>query len=111
MPVGIVVNSVDGATLRAIDSGESLRYTQDVVSSLQLAAGHGAEGALWRVSDEEGMMKPRAPKSITWWIALIIGVVGVVAHLVTIPFLSGYAFWLEVVAFVLLILATALKGL
>ena len=56
-------------------------------------------------------MKLSAPKQITWWIALVVGVIGVLAHLVTIPVLSGFAFWLVVVAFVLLILATLLKDL
>ena len=56
-------------------------------------------------------MSLSAPKQITWWIALIVGIVGIVAQLVTIPVLTGLAFWLVVVAFVLLILATFLKGL
>jgi len=56
-------------------------------------------------------MKLSAPKQITWWIALVVGVVGILAQLVTIPVLSGFAFWLVVVAFVLLILATLLKEL
>jgi hypothetical protein len=43
-------------------------------------------------------------------------VIGILANLVTIPVLSGFAFsgfafWLVVVAFVLLILATFLEGL
>ena len=56
-------------------------------------------------------MKPNAPKQITWWIALVVGVVGVIANLVTIPVLSGFAFWLVVIAWVLLVLATFVKGL
>lgn len=56
-------------------------------------------------------MKLSAPLQVTWWIALIAGVVGIVAHLVTIPVVSGFAFWLVAAAFVLLILATLLKGM
>jgi len=56
-------------------------------------------------------MKLSAPKQITWWIALVIGALGILAKLGMIPVLSGYAFWLVVVAFVLLLLATLLKGL
>jgi len=56
-------------------------------------------------------MKLNAPQKLTWWIALIVGVVGIVAHLVTIPLLSGASFWLVVIGFVLLVLATALKGM
>jgi hypothetical protein len=56
-------------------------------------------------------MKLSSPKVITWWIAVIVGVVGILATFVTIPVLSGFAFWLVVIAFVLLALATALEGL
>jgi hypothetical protein len=56
-------------------------------------------------------MELSAPKQITWWIALIIGVIGVVANLVTIPVLSGFAFWIVVVALVLLLVATFVPGL
>jgi heme/copper-type cytochrome/quinol oxidase subunit 1 len=56
-------------------------------------------------------MELSAPKQITWWIALVIGVVGVLASLVTIPVLSAYAFWIVVVALVLLLVATFVPGL
>ena len=56
-------------------------------------------------------MRLSAPRQITWWIALIVGAVGILAHLGTIPVLSGLAFWLVVVAFGLLTLATLLKSL
>ncbi len=56
-------------------------------------------------------MKLNAPKVITWWIAVIVGVLGIVASFVTIPVLSVYAFWLVVVGFVLLVLGTFVKGL
>jgi nicotinamide riboside transporter PnuC len=59
----------------------------------------------------EDKMRLSAPKQATWWIALVVGVIGILANLVTISVLSGYAFWLVVVAFVLLILATLLKDL
>ena len=83
--------------------------------SLQLAIGHGAKGAarliVYHPTIGGFTMKLSAPQQITWWIALIVGVVGIIAHLVAIPVLSGLAFWLVAVAFVLLILATFLKGL
>jgi membrane protein YdbS with pleckstrin-like domain len=56
-------------------------------------------------------MRLSAPKKLTWWVAVILGVVGVVGLLVTtLPF-SGFAQWLVVAAFVLLALATFVKGL
>jgi hypothetical protein len=59
-------------------------------------------------------MQLSAPKQLTWWIALIVGVVGILVQLfvptlIALPF--GLGFWLVVVAFVLLLLATYLKGL
>lgn len=56
-------------------------------------------------------MKLSPPKVITWWIAVIVGAIGILASLVTIPVLSGFAFWLVVIGFVLLALATAIEGL
>jgi len=56
-------------------------------------------------------MKTNAPKQITWWIALVVGIVGVIGNLVTIPVVSSISFWLVVGAWVLLVLATFVKGL
>ncbi|HET7087281.1 MAG TPA: hypothetical protein VFL17_01385 [Anaerolineae bacterium] len=52
-----------------------------------------------------------APKQITFWIAVVIAVVGVVASLVTIPVLSGIALWVVVVGFVVLALGNLVEGL
>jgi hypothetical protein len=59
-------------------------------------------------------MKLNAPKMITWVVALILGVIGILIHvgsvsIVAVPF--GLGFWLVAVAFVLLLVATLLKGL
>ena len=56
-------------------------------------------------------MKFSAPKQITWWIAVVIGVLGILATLVTIPVLSGFAFWLVVIGFALLAVATVVEGM
>lgn len=56
-------------------------------------------------------MKLNAPKQITWIISLILGVLGLLGQLVSIPVISGIAFWLVVVGLVLLLLATYLKNL
>jgi hypothetical protein len=39
-------------------------------------------------------MRLNAPKQITWLVAVVFGVVGLVAYFVTIPGLSANAFWL-----------------
>jgi hypothetical protein len=56
-------------------------------------------------------MKLSAPKQITWWIAVIAGVVGLIAKLVTIPVLTAIAFWLVLGGLVLLALGAYLTGL
>jgi cytochrome c oxidase subunit IV len=56
-------------------------------------------------------MKLSAPKQITFWIAVIVAVVGVVAYLVTSLGLSGYAVWVLVVAFIILALGNLIEGL
>lgn len=55
-------------------------------------------------------MKLTPPKVVTWVVALIIGVIGVIGKLG--GFLSAdLAFWLVVVGFVILVLATLWKDL
>ena len=56
-------------------------------------------------------MKLSAPTQMVWYIALVVGIVGVLASLVTIPVLSGFAFWLVVIAWLILVVGTAMKGL
>ena len=56
-------------------------------------------------------MQISAPKQITFWIAVVIAVVGVLASLVSIPVLSGLAFWLVVIAFIVLAAGNLLEGL
>ena len=42
--------------------------------------------------------------NMMWWVALVIGMLGIIGHLVTIPVISTYAFWLVVVGFVLFLI-------
>jgi hypothetical protein len=56
-------------------------------------------------------MKLSKPKVITWWIAVILGGLGILASILPIPLLAPYAFWMVAAGFVLLALGTALKGL
>lgn len=56
-------------------------------------------------------MKLNAPKKIVWTVALIVGLIGIVANLVAIPFISGISFWLLAIGWLLLVLSTVLKGM
>lgn len=53
-----------------------------------------------------------SPKMITWVIALVLGVIGILANLVALPIVSAaFGFWLLVIAFLLLLVASVVKGL
>lgn len=58
-------------------------------------------------------MQLNAPKQLTWIIALVIGILGILGHLVTtLPLIGGVlGFWLVAIALVLLLVATMVKGL
>ena len=60
-------------------------------------------------------MKLSAPKTVVWVIAVIIGVVGILAFFIGGPdhqlIFTWDMFWLPTIGFVVLALATLLKGL
>jgi len=61
---------------------------------------------------KEKIMKLSEPKVVTFWIAVILVVLGILASLGSLPGLSaGYAFWLVVAGFVVLALGNLMKGL
>jgi hypothetical protein len=56
-------------------------------------------------------MKLSAPKQVTFWVAVVVALIGLIASFVTIPVLSGYALWIVVLGFVILALGNVLEGL
>jgi hypothetical protein len=56
-------------------------------------------------------MKLTPPKVITFWISVLLGVLGFVGKIVTVAVLTPYAFWFLFAGFVLLVLALLVKGL
>lgn len=57
-------------------------------------------------------MKLNAPKQITWIVALILGVVGILAQLTSIPVISpAIGLWLVIVGWALLLIATLMRNL
>ena len=56
-------------------------------------------------------MKLTPPKVITWWVAVILGVLALLGYLKTITALSPYAFWLALAGLALLVVATLVKNL
>lgn len=55
-------------------------------------------------------MQLNAPKKITWWIAVILGVLGIIGALVAVPFLSDYKIWPVIIGWLLLVLGVFLPG-
>jgi hypothetical protein len=56
-------------------------------------------------------MRLNAPTQVAWIIALILGIVGVLATLTTIPVITPVlGFWLVVAGWALLLIATVLRG-
>ena len=56
-------------------------------------------------------MRLSAPKVITFWIAVLLALLGVIAVLAPVASLVGYALWLVVAGFVLLALGNLFEGL
>ncbi len=56
-------------------------------------------------------MKLSAPKNSTFWVAVILALIGLIAFLGLIPGFGTYSFWLVLVGFVVLALGNTMKGL
>ncbi len=56
-------------------------------------------------------MRLSAPKTVTFWIAVVLVVLGLLASQGVLAALSAYAFWLVVAGFVLLALGCLLRDL
>jgi threonine/homoserine/homoserine lactone efflux protein len=57
------------------------------------------------------IMKLSAPKVVTFWIAVALAVLGLLASQGVLSQLASYAFWLVLVGFVVLALGNLLKNL
>jgi membrane protein YdbS with pleckstrin-like domain len=60
---------------------------------------------------KENKMKLTPPTQLTFWISVILGLLGLIGTFVSIPFVSAYAFWFVVVGFALLVAGLLFKGL
>jgi hypothetical protein len=59
----------------------------------------------------EDIMDLSAPKQVTFWVAVILAVLGLLGALVKIPLVSTYAFWFLLVGFVVLALGSFMKNM
>jgi hypothetical protein len=55
-------------------------------------------------------MKLTPPSQMTFWISVVLVVLGFLGTFVTIPFVSGAAFWFVLVGYVVLFLGLVVKG-
>lgn len=56
-------------------------------------------------------MKLTAPKKITFWVSVVLVVLGLIGYFIVLPVLTPLAFWLVLAGFVLLAAANILTGL
>jgi hypothetical protein len=56
-------------------------------------------------------MKLTPPKVITFWIAVVLGALGLIGEITGVAVLGPYAFWFAFVGLVLLVLGLLVKGL
>ena len=56
-------------------------------------------------------MKLSAPKFVVFLISVILGAIALISTFIAIPFVSGIAFWILLIAFLLLVAGVMLKGL
>ena len=51
-----------------------------------------------------------APTQLVFWIAVIVAVVAIISTFVAIPVISPYAFWVAILAFVILAGGTLMRN-
>jgi heme A synthase len=56
-------------------------------------------------------MRLSPPKNITWWVALILGVLALLGVAGIVAVLSQYAIWFALIGLALLLVACLVKGL
>ncbi|GER80760.1 MAG TPA: hypothetical protein PKC99_17665 [Anaerolineales bacterium] len=56
-------------------------------------------------------MKLTPPKQFTFWISIVLALVGLLGQIGVIGAVAGFAFWLAFIGFVLLVAGLLVKGL
>jgi hypothetical protein len=56
-------------------------------------------------------MKFSAPKMVTWWVAVVLGVLGILDHFVKLPVIGSYLAYPVVLGFLILAVATVVDDL
>ena len=53
---------------------------------------------------------PSSPNQVLWVVALVVGVLGILAHYVDIDLLSKYNYEMLLIGFILLVVGTTYRG-
>ncbi|HEX2697789.1 MAG TPA: hypothetical protein VHM28_08775 [Anaerolineales bacterium] len=56
-------------------------------------------------------MKLTPPTKLVFWITVVLAALGLIGTFVTIPFVSAFAFWFVLVAYVVLAVSLMVKGM
>lgn len=56
-------------------------------------------------------MSPSAPKQITWFLGLVLGVLGIVGHYAQVEFLTEHNYLLLLIGFIILAIGTTFRGI
>ena len=56
-------------------------------------------------------MNLSAPKNTTFYIALVLGLLGLLGFIIQLPFITGAAFWLVLLGFLVLVAAVLMPDL
>jgi hypothetical protein len=56
-------------------------------------------------------MKLSAPNRVSWIISLILGLLSLLSYFSVVPFVTAHLFWFMAAGWLLLLLATVMKGL
>jgi hypothetical protein len=55
-------------------------------------------------------MNLSAPSTVVFWIAVVLAILAIIGTFVVIPVISPYAFWVAILAFVVLAGGVLMKG-
>ena len=56
-------------------------------------------------------MRMNPPTKLVFWISVVLVVLGLLGSFVSIPFVSGFAFWFVLIGYVVLAVSLFVKGM
>jgi len=56
------------------------------------------------------VMTLSAPTQVVFWISVILAIIALIGFFVVVPYITAYAFWIAIAAYVVLALGCLMKG-